>query len=145
MEFSTVTLTNIEIAGVQLERALKLFLEEKDYISSLTLAGASEEILGKVLKGAGEKSALEEDVDESERMAHEIGVEPSSASDARYLLNYFRNKLKHINLEEPLHFSANYYAAEMISRAVRNYLKVTGKESPNMVSFRMITHSCNLR
>lgn len=40
-----MTLTKLEVAVRQLDMALRLFLEG-DYLSSLTLAGAAEEILG---------------------------------------------------------------------------------------------------
>ena len=41
-----MTLTKLEVATRQLDAAIRLFLED-DYLSSLTLAGAAEEILGK--------------------------------------------------------------------------------------------------
>ena len=43
------TLSNLDVAERQLERAIALFLDEEDYVSALTLAGAAEEILGKLL------------------------------------------------------------------------------------------------
>ena len=43
------TYTKTEVAAHQLERALHLFLDENDYVCAITLAGACEEILGKLL------------------------------------------------------------------------------------------------
>ncbi len=38
------------IALHQLNRAIELFLDEKDYICSITLSGAAEEILGRMVE-----------------------------------------------------------------------------------------------
>jgi len=51
-------LSDIEIAQCQLEMALKIYFEDGDYISALTLAGAAEEILGKKAKESGVRNAL---------------------------------------------------------------------------------------
>ena len=48
----------LEAAKNQLDRAIKLFLDEADYYSAVMLAGAAEEILGKMLEAQGEKHAL---------------------------------------------------------------------------------------
>ena len=53
------TLSNLDIAERQLERAIVLFLDDKDYVSALTLAGAAEEILGKLLNKAGKEHWLD--------------------------------------------------------------------------------------
>ncbi len=37
----------------QLETALRLYFEREDYYSVITLAGASEDIFGKLLSGGG--------------------------------------------------------------------------------------------
>ncbi len=50
--------SKLEIAVHQLERAIKLYLDEKYYISTITLAGASEEILGKIIESAGGETDL---------------------------------------------------------------------------------------
>ncbi|MBK8384257.1 MAG: hypothetical protein IPL11_00655 [Candidatus Accumulibacter sp.] len=47
-----MTLTKAEVAVRQLDQAIRLFLEG-DLLSSLTLAGAAEEILGKLCERAG--------------------------------------------------------------------------------------------
>ena len=53
-----LTLTKQQVAEHQLERALRLFLDERDYVSAITLAGASEEILGRLLAKEGKEHAL---------------------------------------------------------------------------------------
>ncbi|MFM0742254.1 hypothetical protein PQQ51_33975, partial [Paraburkholderia xenovorans] len=48
----------LEVATLQLDMAIRLFLE-RDYVSSLTLAGAAEEILGKLSKRAKLDNAVD--------------------------------------------------------------------------------------
>jgi hypothetical protein len=50
------TYNRVDLATEQLEAALSLFLVEKSYVSTLTLAGAAAEALGKALSDRGEQS-----------------------------------------------------------------------------------------
>ena len=43
-------LSKLDIALAQVERAIFLALDESDFISAVTLAGAAEEILGSLLR-----------------------------------------------------------------------------------------------
>lgn len=54
-----MTLTKLEVAVSQLSQAIRLFLEE-DYLSSLTLSGAAEEILGKLCERSWKPVTIEE-------------------------------------------------------------------------------------
>ena len=47
-----------EIARHQIDTAIDLFLEDKDFISALTLAGVGEELTGKLIERAGEARDL---------------------------------------------------------------------------------------
>ncbi len=53
------SLSKREIAESQLRTATNFYLTGKEYPSALTLAGASEEILGKILVEKGELPTLE--------------------------------------------------------------------------------------
>jgi hypothetical protein len=48
------------IALTQLESALRLFREGDDYFSTLTVAGAAEEILGDLLRSRDQQNALDD-------------------------------------------------------------------------------------
>lgn len=141
LDVVTETLTNIEIAERQLDRSIKLFLDEKDFISALTLAGAAEEILGKLLNKNGESNALAEVIQACLRLN---GIDASSsASETKKvekgianLANYYKNRLKHFNNEEPLTFSVDYFAAEIIDRAMDNYWNYTQQETEQMERFK---------
>ena len=67
-------LTRVEVARVQLDRALLLFLSKADYISAITLAGAAEEILGKLAEQSGQPHALDSVVTAA------VGSRPTSAA-----------------------------------------------------------------
>lgn len=48
----------VDIARMQLETAIRLFFLGEDYFSVVTLAGASEEIYGRILQLLGKEPAL---------------------------------------------------------------------------------------
>ena len=56
-----VRLTKFEVAEKQLAKAIELFCAQEP-LPAITLAGAAEEILGKLVKDGGGVSALEEEV-----------------------------------------------------------------------------------
>jgi hypothetical protein len=121
--------TKLEIAEHQLERAIILFLDEKDYISAITLAGASEEILGKLLN----QNKLENELDEIvSSFASHFGA--GWEEHKKWLIedaNYHRNNLKHVKEGQDISIFPEA-ASEMIDRSIANYWKLTGKQSENM-------------
>ncbi len=86
-----------EIARIQLVEAINFFLA-KDYIPCITLAGAAEEIFGRLLNNEGKPSIVEisakhiEDVHDKTGV-HLIGGRPKK--DIFNLWNTTRNSLKH--------------------------------------------------
>jgi hypothetical protein len=54
-----MTLTDLQAAQVQLERAVVLFLDDGDFVSALTRAGAAELLLGKLLVAANREPIVE--------------------------------------------------------------------------------------
>jgi hypothetical protein len=134
MQASEVTLTKLEVAEHQLELALELFLERQDYVASITLAGASEEILGKLLEVRGETHALEEFVQSCVETGLRVFGEDWPKKDFVGMANYFRDGLKHITNGQPITVSREA-AAEMIERAVANLWRLEGRESPQARRF----------
>lgn len=113
-----VKLSKLQVASHQLGVAIRLFLEG-DHLSSLTLAGAAEEILGKLSERAGHPVAVEEIV-----RYHWNDTDPALPDNERRkillgVLNSARNAVKHANdpndgdlvLEQT-------YALQMIMRAM---------------------------
>jgi hypothetical protein len=138
------TLTNLEIAQRQLERSIDLFMDAKDFVSALTLAGAAEEILGKLLNKTGKTHWLDEVLDGALEALGFVKEETESpdAKKARKevadVANFYKNRLKHLSNEEHLSFPVDVKAAEMIARAISNYRELTGTETDAMGRFREV-------
>lgn len=128
-------LTNMDIAQIQINRAVLLFLDENDYISSLTLAGAAEEILGGVLRRQGKIPAIENIVAGGMDTQKALFGIVSPKKLLFNSLNEDRNKLKHFNEQEPLHISPGYSSSRMISRAITNYVEAFSTPTDIMKRF----------
>ena len=178
---------NVEQAALQqLETALRLYIEDEDYYSAITLAGAAEEILGKRLAaeneerkkalGPGEEdvaekilealfgdasflyeNALESDIRNAAKISEVLdGVDllPKDSDtevqreqkEREYQIfkkeianyaNYPRNHLKHWDPGRPkeIVFDAKKEAKLMLDRAITNYRRLTGEETPAMGKF----------
>lgn len=118
-----------EIAKRQIDTAIDLFLEGKDFVSALTLAGAGEEITGKLLERNGAKKMLEK--------LHAWYVE-TMGSKIEYgefarKTNVARNTLKHANNPEEDEIEIQRWeAVQMIMRAMTNYKELAGESSDKM-------------
>lgn len=113
-----MTMTKLDAAVHQLIVAMRLFFDG-DYLSSLTLAGAAEEILGKLSMRAGLPVA----VDEITRY-HGDDIDTSIPEDQRKtvllrILNRGRNQVKHANDPDETHVEIDHTEAlQMIMRAL---------------------------
>lgn len=120
----------IEVAKLQLDTAINLFLDDVDFISSLTLAGASEEILGKLLEREGKDSML--------KKLHSW-YEDTSGEEIKYgefaqKANLARNCLKHATIKEEDELEIyKWEAVQMIRRAMTNYKELTGNPTETML------------
>lgn len=132
-------LSKLEIARLQLERALSLFLNERDYVFAITLAGASEEILGKLLEQQGKPSTLTTFVEACVMVGLRVYKESWSKKDFVQMENHFRDGLKHITDGEPMQIPREA-AIEILDRAIDNYWNLTATESPNIRRFMEVAH-----
>ena len=57
--FSDRTVSKIEAAMIQIDASIKAYQQQNDIVS-ITLAGAAEEILGKMCQGKGLKNSIDE-------------------------------------------------------------------------------------
>jgi hypothetical protein len=122
-----------EIARRQIDTAIDLFLEGKDYLSMVTLAGAGEEIIGNLLKRARRKNMLGHLLDLDKRISG--GREFTVVNQE---INGFRNALKHANdpTEDLVEVVQDQeHAIAMLSRALTNYWALEGSLSPKMEQF----------
>jgi hypothetical protein len=119
----------IDVAKLQLDTAINLFLDDIDFISSLTLAGASEEISGKLLERAGKNSML--------KKLH-AWYEDTSGEEIKYgefaqKANLARNCLKHSNVKDEDELEIyKWEAVQMIMRAMTNYKELAGVPTETM-------------
>lgn len=116
IDHTQLKLSKLEVATHQLSAAIELFLDKKDYLSSLTLAGAAEEILGKLLTVQGGISTLD-----FLKTFHFDQTDPSLSIDKRNkiisdLANNARNAAKHLNDDQVIVSQEN--ALQMIMRAI---------------------------
>lgn len=87
-----------EIALSQLNDAISLFTQER-FLSALTLAGAAEEILGKLLIRKGEFPAIKESTAQIERLRADTGLRVMGEASERDMIdawNQARNSAKHL-------------------------------------------------
>lgn len=90
------TYDRLTLAKIQLDTALDLFLDQKNYPATVTLSGAAEEIFGRALTNGGGKTALKsayESIAESHQMLY--GEELKEKSFVSHE-NRARDALKHL-------------------------------------------------
>ncbi len=133
-----------QIAEIQLHRAVMLLDSiDKDYdpVSALTLAGAAEEILGKMVAKEGMVNAFDEAALAAKELwkeaisldsANAANIQLPSDEELRVGLNRVRNELKHNNLGTNSKVEAYFWyeAEEMVKRALNNYKKLYNELPP---------------
>jgi hypothetical protein len=122
MDSNYVTYSKREIAETQLRLAIQLYISEQDYLSSTTLAGASEEILGKMVRLRNEKSSLDLGYENFSRVHRNIWEE--EAPKLKYyadIKNAPRNQLKHLDGCKDVTIDQERVSEQMIVRALKNY------------------------
>lgn len=120
------TYDRLSLAKEQLDTALKLFLDDNNYSSAITLAGAAEEIFGQAISLAGDKNALEQSY---ELMADVHALIQGVNLDKKYYVekeNLARNALKHLQEDkgETITIDLEDAACWMLVRALQNARKL---------------------
>ncbi|MBI3432185.1 MAG: hypothetical protein HY018_08255 [Hydrogenophilales bacterium] len=131
--------TKAEMAAHQLERALRLFLDETDYVCAITLAGASEEILGKLLEKSGKEHSLGSLVKACVAVGRNVHGEEWSPKLFVTMANEFRDGLKHYTDGQSITVPREA-AVEILDRAIENYWLFTEQETPLMRRFMEEVH-----
>ena len=120
--------TKQQLAEHQLDRAIRLLLDEDDAISAITLAGAAEEILGTLLELQGGKHSLQEFVETCVAMGRLHHREQWSPKTFVEISNYFRNELKHYVEGSDITVTEES-AFDIIDRAAENLWRLSGRET----------------
>lgn len=121
-----------EIAKRQIETALDLFFRQGDIFSIITLAGAGEEILGKLLRRAGEPCMMDHLIDYDKCLT----VTGRNSKIVNEEVNGIRNSLKHANnpIEDEFEVDSEH-AEAILARAVTNYVLLEGSLTSPMHKF----------
>ena len=128
-----------QIAAAQIDKAVDCFTENtlKGYICATTLAGAAEEVLGKLLNYQRNiKSILEETVIQI-LANHQITEEHDDFKRLKKnfitILNHPRDAYKHFNVGHcEKDFDPYLYAEMMLNRAIINYSNLRNKITPKI-------------
>jgi hypothetical protein len=139
------TYSKLELGGIQLDRALSLFLDEGDYVSAITLAHAAQELLDDWyrLKVRGDplarETALRSDLDATMAFGRLVlKVDLDEKKDVAPLLNGAANALKHGGGDPDLTLDFEFEARDVLDRAIRNYQLCTGNYPTRVSEFDAI-------
>lgn len=127
-----------DLALSQLETALYLYFAGNDYASVITLAGAADEVFGKMLTAAGKESSLES-LNIAVCAIHErLYGEPTPPKQIADRANRAKNSLKHWDDGNLIliKFDLEQEAKDMLFRAIDNYWLLEEKLSPAMEKFQ---------
>lgn len=127
-----------DLALQQLETALRLFFEGSDFASVVTLAGAADEVFGKLLFAAGKENSLES-LKKAVAAIHErLYGEPGNPTEIANRANLAKNSLKHWDIGQPLivKLDLRQEAKDMLFRAIDNYWMLKETLSPAMERFQ---------
>jgi hypothetical protein len=130
----TATYTKEFVAREQLETAISLFEEGRDLLSVITLAGAADEILGKLVTEAGGVSSLANLQAAALAIHQHLFQEPGDAKWIADRANRARNSLKHLDTDEgrTVTLDPAEEATDMLDRAITNYWSLTVTLTPTM-------------
>ena len=130
----TMKLSKLDLARIQIEKAIDLFVTESEYVCALTLAGAAEEMLGNILYKRGELHILAELLPWYQA-AHDPKITFAKLAKGA---NEARDELKHGH-ENP---DPNYMTevskplcGQMLMRAIVNYKRVAPEPTEKMIEF----------
>jgi hypothetical protein len=126
-----------DVAVQQLETALRLYFEGRDFYSVITLAGAADTILAQMLRIEGKEPRLEELKKATVEIARSLLGQEVSPKWVADRANLARNALKHWDPDQPVRvsFDAKEEATDMLDRAVTNYWSLVGEVTPEMQRF----------
>lgn len=122
------TYTRLELAANQLEAAIGLFVAGRDRFSVITLAGAADVILSRLVINTGQENftelVLQSEIEQGgvSRTREEFGKEMNDT--------LFINHLKHMDDDDDgyIEFDPNECALATILKALANYVALAGRK-----------------
>jgi len=131
----TAVLTKLEVAISQLRLSIALFMEEREHISVITLAGAAEEILGNIAAAASLTPALKRRAEGARQLHVALWRDDPGDKVFKELKNKTRNELKHLSSGAPLTVGLEQDCIRMLDRAVENYRLLHKRAAPFVVQY----------
>lgn len=127
---SQMKIKKIDVAVNHLRLAIELFLNGRDQLSVVTLAGAAEEILGRYAERKKNTPMIEILYS---ALRQDISPDSKSCDFKRNVLNGVKNTIKHFNdkEEEIIDVDPETEALAMMVRAIYNLLKYNGTVTEN--------------
>lgn len=124
-----------DIARLQLETAVRIFLRGLDRSSAITLAGAASEILDALVRRAGKEPF----VDYARRIYHaQIGHTPKRKSYSHHIAKHI-GVIDHKHLSEydsnTVELDLGKMAFDSLSRAMADYITLYGQDEPFVKAF----------
>lgn len=135
MLINTTRLTKLDVAVSQLRLAISLFLEERELLSAITLAGAAEEILGKLAAQVGLTPALTRRTEGARALFKHILKSDCGVKPFVELKNKTRNELKHLVSGAPVEVDLRQEAMHILDRAVENYRLLHVRRDPQVAAY----------
>lgn len=119
--------SKIDIALIQLRTAVQLY-KKGNYICSLILAGASEEILGQIAKIKSGTNALIDDKIWTDQIADYFKKNRPTLNKVAKIRNNAKNEIKHndIGVNYEILYDFKFDCETFILGAIRNYELITG-------------------
>jgi hypothetical protein len=126
-------LSKQELARSQLEVALRFYIGGEEFPAVITLAGAAEEILGKIAAAQGFEPALKRTLRELVEGHKRLWGREVDEREFAPLRNHAKNELKHSAGDVTL--DLEHEAALLLARALENYHLCTGNPHPSQYAF----------
>lgn len=137
---TTKTYSRLELAKNQLESAVGLFVSGGDRFSAISLAGAADVILSRLLITRGTENFTEYSL----RLERERGGDPGSREDHGKEINdtLFINHLKHMDDGEHgfIEMDPEECAIAAILKALANFISLSGKQHNFVQAFIAWVH-----
>ena len=129
--------TKIEIAVKQIETAIDIYMRGQDFFSLITLAGAGEEILGRLIENSGGRHSLNKQAEALIEIHKVINQKEVDLKTARNTINKSKNSIKHMgsSQDETIIMDPTFEAEAMLYRAIENYYALTGRLTEKMLSY----------
>jgi len=124
------------IALAQAETALRLYFEDKEHFSVITLAGAAEEIFGKLLEAKGIENSFGSLKKAVAEMHQHLFMEGLADEAIATRANRARNQLKHLGTTHNVTLDAKQEAQDMLQRVIDNYWLLEARLTPAMERFQ---------